>query len=206
MSELVLTLSDAGHLFNAPPANPLSRSDSESLGISGFQHLLNLLHMERALQRAGTLRLLLPPAQASKTSNEQTTLALHRLADLRLQQERRELNNTYRYGWRVFLLAFVALAICLALSSLFGSEYTEGMRPHLRKTLEYSFEIVGWVLMWHPIEVLLFTPITIRMRMRPLRTLSRIDVVVASDESAQGVSTTTDSDALTRITTVSPTL
>ena len=206
MSELVLTLSDAGHLFNAPAANPLSRSDSESLGISGFQHLLNLLHMERNRQRASTLRLFLPPDKAAKTSNEHATLALHRLAELRLEQEQRELCNTYRYGWRVFLLAFVALAICLALSSLFGSEITEGMRPHLRKTLEYSFEIIGWVMMWHPIEVLLFTPITIRMRMRPLRTLSKIYVVVASDESAQGVSTSTDSAELTRITTVSPTL
>ena len=206
MSELVLTLSDAGHLFNAPPVNPLSRSESESLGISGFQQLLNLLHMERDRQRASTLRLLLPPDKVLKASNEQITLALHRLADLRLQQEQRELRNTYRYGWRVFLLAFIALAVCLSLSSLFGSAYTESMRPHLRKTLEYSFEIIGWVLMWHPIEVLLFTPISIRMRMRPLRTLAKIYVVVSADESAQGVSTTTDSAALTRITTVSPTL
>jgi hypothetical protein len=109
---------------------------------------------------------------------------LHRLADLRLQQEQRELRNTYRYGWRVFCLAFIALAICLALSSLFGSEYTAGMRPHLRKTLEYSFEIIGWVLMWHPIEVLLYTPTAIRMRMRPLRTLSRMYVIVSADQSA----------------------
>jgi len=180
--ELLLALSDPGQLFNAPEIDPLSRSDAQSLGVSGFQHLLSLLNMDKKRQSARTLRLLLPPDQASKTQNEQITHALHRLAELRIEQQRRELSNTYRYGWRIFGLAFVALAICLALSSLFASEFTEGMRPHLRKTLEYSFEIIGWVLMWHPIEVLLYTPLAIRNQIAALRTLSRVYVTVQADE------------------------
>ena len=38
--------------------------------------------------------------------------------------------------------------------SLFASELTAGLRPLLRKTLEYGLEIVGWVMLWYPIEVL----------------------------------------------------
>src|SRR5262245_26919392 len=139
--ELALALTDPAHLFTAPQANPLSTSDAEALGVSGIEYLLNLLHMDKRKQRAQELLLSLPPDKVPPSLGDETTRALHRYAGLRIERERRELRNTYRYGWKVTGVALVLLAICLALSSLFASEITEGMRPHLRKTLEYSFEI-----------------------------------------------------------------
>ena len=52
------------------------------------------------------------------------------------------------------------------------------MRPLLRKTLEYGFEIMGWVLLWHPIDVLVFTPLDIRYRIHALQTLASVNVVI----------------------------
>jgi len=75
-------------------------------------------------------------------------------------------------------LAFVLLAICLALASLFASELTEGMRPLVRTTFEYGFEIIGWVILWHPVDVLVFSPMAIRARIAALRTLAAVEVTV----------------------------
>jgi hypothetical protein len=91
---------------------------------------------------------------------------------------RLELRQNFRYGWRVAGVAVILLAICLAISSVFTSELTEGMRPHLRTTLEYSFEIIGWVLLWHPVDVLVFVPLPLRYRIRALHALVAMDVVV----------------------------
>src|SRR5262249_31522655 len=156
--ELMLALTDLSHLFNALRVEPLSRSPTEVLGVSGVDYLLNQLHMDKRRLQARTLTLLLPLEKISSASAEQVTRALHRVAELRLERERAELRNTYRYGWKVTGLALIMLAVCLALSHVFTSEWTEWMRPLTRTMFEYGFEIIGWVLLWHPIDVLAFVP------------------------------------------------
>jgi hypothetical protein len=183
--ELKLVLSDASHLFVAPPPNPLAPGAAEALGIAGVDHLLGQLHLDKQKQRARTLVLLLPPEKVPETSPEQQALALHRQARWRLQEQERLLRNAYRYGWRVAGMALLLLAICLGISSVFASEITANMRPLIRKTFEYGFEIVGWVIMWHPIDVLGFVPLEIRSRIKALKTLAALDIVVRPNASPQ---------------------
>jgi len=176
--ELVLSLTDVAHMFNAPGIDPLSPSPTEALGTSGVEYLLELLNADKQRQRARTLVLLMPPDKALPTLTEPTSRSLRRHVEWRLEQLLLELRNTYRYGWKVAGLAIVILAICLGLSSIFASDITEGMRPLVRTTFEYGFEIIGWVILWHPIEVLAFAPLAIRSRITALRALARMDVVV----------------------------
>ena len=175
--ELTLVLGDVAQLFVAPPANPLSPSPAEALGVAGVEYLLSRLHLDRKKQQARELVLLLPPEKASSADAERLTLALHRQTELRIEDQRRELRNTYRYGWRVAGLALILLASCLAISHFFASDFTEGMRPLIRKTFEYGFEIIGWVILWHPADVLVFSPLAIRSRLRALKTLASIKVI-----------------------------
>jgi hypothetical protein len=179
--EIVLPLSEIAHLFNAPTVEPLSRSPPEVLGVSGVDYLLSLLHLDKKTQQARKLSILLPSAKTSPTLAAQTTRALHRLAEWRIEQQRRELRDTYRYGWKAAGIAVVILAVCLAFSSLFTSDLTEGMRPLLRMTFEYGFEIIGWVILWHPIDVLVFAPLAIRSRIAALQTLAAVEVVTVPD-------------------------
>jgi hypothetical protein len=176
--ELDLVLSDTSHLLVAPAANPLSLSAVEARGIAGIEYLLGELHMDKQKQRARTLVLLLPPEKVPMANAQQIALALHRHAEWRLEDQRRELRNTYRYGWRVSGVALLLLAICLGLSSVFASEITEGMRPLIRKTFEYGFEIIGWVILWHPVDLLGFAPLAIRSRIAALNTLASINVEI----------------------------
>jgi hypothetical protein len=180
--ELVIPLSHPDHLFNPPRIDPMSRCPAEVLGVSGVEHLLGQLHLNRQRQAVPTLVLLLPPDKASPALAEPTTLALHRYAAARIEENRRTLSKTYRYGWRATGVAVVVLAICLALSHLFASEWTNWMGPLLRKTFEYGFEIVGWVMLWHPIDVLGFTPLGIRAQMRALQALQRMSVIIRADQ------------------------
>jgi hypothetical protein len=185
-SELILPLSDLSHLFNAPPqVDPSSPSPAEVLGTSGVDYALSLLHLNKLMQRdTSTLALLLPPRDAQAATPQQVQANLRRLIDFRIERERRELRNTYRYGWKVAGIAFIALALCLGMSSLFSSQMTENMRPLLRKTLEYGFEIVGWVMLWHPIDVLGYTPLAIRSRIRAMEALGAMEVVIRTQEPA----------------------
>jgi len=178
--ELVMTLTDPAHLFNAPPADPLSPSPIEALGIAGVDHLLSRLHMDKKLLRLRKLALVFPAQNVPEDGGERIMLALHRQVELRLAEQRRELRNTYRNGWRALMIAVGLLAISLAISSIFASDFTEGMRPLIRKTFEYGFEIIGWVILWHPVDVIVFEPLTMRWRIKSLQALAAMQVVVRS--------------------------
>jgi hypothetical protein len=175
--ELVLPLADVAHLFSVPPADPLAASPTQVLSTSGVDYLLGVLRAEPP-RRPRTLALLLPADETTPELTERTTRALRRHAELRIEVEKRELRALFWSGWRVAALAILLLAICLGLSSIFTSPLTESMGPLLRKTFEYGFEITGWVILWHPIDLLVFAPMAYRSRIRALRKLGSCEVVI----------------------------
>lgn len=176
--EFELSLNEISDLFNAPRVDPFSQGPLEGCGVSGVDHLLSLLHMDKTLQQASLLTLVLPAEKAAARTAESVTGALRRHVQLRMAREQGELRNSYRYGWRAAGFSLIMLAICLGLSALFASELTEWMRPLLRRTLEAGFEISGWVVLWHPVEVLVFAPVAIRVRLAALRTLAAMNVAI----------------------------
>jgi hypothetical protein len=180
---LRLPLHTITHLFNAPPVDPLSPSPPEVLGISGAQYVLSQLETRRQV-KAETLHLIVPDSEITPDAAERTQQALRRYALFRIQEQQALAREARRRGWRVTAAAVVLLAFFLTLSNLFASEVTEGMRPLLRKTLEYGFEIVGWVMLWHPIEALVFEPIAIKHKITALRRLMELRVAVESGDAA----------------------
>jgi hypothetical protein len=182
VEEIVLPLSDIAHLFNAPRVDPLSRSPAEILGVSGADYLLAQLNSDRKKPPAGRVVLELPVDEVSQSVIDHTRTGLERLAEWRIDEKRKELRTTYRYGARVAGIAIILLAACIAISTLFRSDITEGIRPIIRTTLEYGFEIIGWVILWHPVDVLVFVPVGIRGQIRTLKNLQRIEVVFRAVE------------------------
>jgi hypothetical protein len=179
---LLLLMRDLAQHFNPPPVDPLSPSPPEVLGISGAQYVLRQLETRRHV-KAETLHLVLPDGKLAPALADRTRQALERYAQYRIQEQEALARETRRRGLRVTVAALALLAFFLSLSNLFASDITEGMRPLLRKTLEYGFEIVGWVMLWHPIEALVFEPITIKHKVTALRRLMDLRVVESRETS-----------------------
>jgi hypothetical protein len=180
---LQLPMRDVAHLFNAPPVDPLSPGLPEVLGISGVEYVLQQLETKRPV-KLKSVRLVVPEGKFSPALAGETEHALRRYAESRIPQQQTLVRETRRHGWRLTAFAIVLLAFFLALSSLFASDLTAGLRPLLRKTLEYGFEIVGWVMLWYPIEVLVFQPIAIKSRIKALRRLMELRVVAKAGGAA----------------------
>jgi hypothetical protein len=157
--------------------DPASVGVPEILGVAGVEYLLQRLEMVRG-RGPTTLRLVLPAAKVIPGVAEQSEAALRSFAEWRIEQQRLAIRETRRHGWRLTLAAVLLLAVFIGLSTVFASELTAGMRPLLRKTFEYGFEIVGWVMLWYPIEVLVFQPIALKARMAALRRLMGLRVIV----------------------------
>ena len=174
---LELALRNIAHLFNAPAVDPLSPALPEVLGVSGVEYVLKQLEIKRPVKLT-TVQIVVPESTFSPDLAGQAEHALKRYAQCRIPEQEILVRETRRHGWRLTAVATVLLAFFLALSSLFASAWAEGLRPLPRKTLEYGFEIVGWVMLWYPIEVLVFHPIEIKRRIRALRRLMELRVVV----------------------------
>ena len=179
----LLPMRDMAHMFNSPPVDPSSPSPPEIMGVSGAKYLLQQLETKRRV-KVETLLLVLPDNQVRPGLSDQTRQALQRYAQYRIQEQQALARETRRRGWRVTVAALVLLAFFLTLANFFASEATEGMRPLLRQTLEYGFEIVGWVMLWHPIEALVFEPIAIRHKITALQRLMQLQVVVEPGDAA----------------------
>ena len=171
---LLLPITDPKHLFNTPSVDPLSKGLPEILGVSGVEYLLDQLrHGNRS-----TLRLILPEREIIPGLAEQIQQALRRFAESRIQQQQTLMRETRRRGWKVTGAALIVLAIFLSLSSLFASEMAQVIPSLLRKTLEYGFEIIGWVMLWRPIEILVFEPIALRDNIAALQKLAELRVLI----------------------------
>jgi len=171
---LLLPITDLTHLFNTPHCGLTLQGLPEILGVSGVEYLLDQLrHANRS-----TLRLILPEREIIPGLAEQIQQALRRFAESRIQQQQTLIRETRRRGWKVTGAALIVLAIFLSLSSLFASEMAQVIPSLLRKTLEYGFEIIGWVMLWRPIEILVFEPIALRDTIVALRKLAELRVLI----------------------------
>jgi len=171
---LLLPIRDLSQLFNAPLIDPLSPALPEVFGVSGVEYLLQQLEIKRPIKLT-RVQVILPEGFSADVAS-QARNALRSYAETRIAQQRTMVRETRRNGWRLTGYAVLLLAFFLALSSLFASELTEGLRPLIRKTFEYGFEIIGWVMLWDPIEVLVFQPISIKSRIKALRQLLELEV------------------------------
>lgn len=86
----------------------------------------------------------------------------------RIAANRDLIRQVRRIGWRVLGICTLALGAILALSWALLNDTLLGPPGALRTLLGEAFVIVGWVVMWRPIELLIFDPLRPAMETRLL--------------------------------------
>jgi hypothetical protein len=85
-----------------------------------------------------------------------------------------DLRANFRLGLRTLLVALIILMTCLGLSTLF--EYLP-FRIFQSALIE-GFVIIGWVILWHPIEILVFDWWPISEKKHKLERLAKGEIIV----------------------------
>jgi hypothetical protein len=124
---------------------------------------------------AGRFRIVVHLAQPCAPGEiEQAVHAHFEQALARTQRRRRE---QLRSGWIALAVAAVAVIVLMGLGEVVAKSVAGTLGSGLREAIVIS----GWVLMWRPIEVLIYDGIPWRRERRVLRALreARIDVRTA---------------------------
>jgi hypothetical protein len=153
--DIVMELSSISHLFNAPEVNPFSNNELEIMGESALARLLRQLESQ-PLNRRMCLTLLLPVEQIKPDLEQEVLKAMNQYCCLNIKNNKVKLQILRQFCWRSLLNGLTFLAVCLLLSNLFHGQSLSFVPEFIRSIFSEGFTIIGWVALWHPVEIVLY--------------------------------------------------
>lgn len=136
--------------------------------------------VEGARDRAArTIRIVVRLAQPCAPG--QVEQAVHAHFEQALARAHRRRREQRRIGWLALAIAAVAVVVLTGL----GEPVARNVGGTLGSGLREALVISGWVLMWRPIEVLIYEGIPWRRERRVLRALRDASIDVRASEAAR---------------------
>jgi len=176
--EFVVQVAEVAHLFIAPDTDPLAQHEGEVIGEPALRRVVRRLMAAGDLGTGGKLVVLLPAAKIEPRLAESIRAALVRFCTLKLDDNDAELRIMRREAGRLLLRGLLILALCMALSSLFRGDTITFLPPLIRNALGEGFNVIGWVMLWRPVETYVFNPLPIRASSAALRFLRSLQVEI----------------------------
>jgi len=176
--ELVVQVAEISDLFTAPDTDRLAQYEGEVMGEPALLRVVRRLMAARKIDDSARLVVLLPADKIEPGLAERARAALTRYCTLKLEDNDAQLRITRREAARLLLRGLLILAICVALSSLFRSDAITFLPPFLKNTLGEGFNVIGWVMLWRPVEAYFFEPLPIRRSSAVHRFLSSLHLEI----------------------------
>jgi hypothetical protein len=171
---MTLHLSGLRYLFEAPAIDPMAGSH---LGRSGLDEVMLRLKREK-LPRNARLELTVraPAAEVGTEAAEKVQQALAAHLQARIESEEDGLHFLRRETAQSLRVGGLFLVVCLVLSA-FVDRMTF-LSPFLQSLAGESLVIAGWVGLWHPLDLLLYSSWPNRYRIGLLKHLQGASVSV----------------------------
>jgi hypothetical protein len=184
---LVVRVAKIEHLFVAPDTDPLAQNEGEVMGEPALMRVVRRLMAAHAMTGTRKLVVLLPADRIAPGLTERAQAALRRYCALKLEDNEAQLHVLRRQAGRLLLRGMLILAVCVGLSSLFQSELIVFLPPLLKSALGEGFNVIGWVMLWRPVETYFFDPLPIRSSSEVHRFLSSLQLEIRAQGTAGGV-------------------
>lgn len=174
---MTLSLAEARYLFEAPALDPMAGSH---LGQSGVDMVLQRLKRQKLPRETPlALSIRLPTAQAGADSEAQLQAALSAYTAAQIASEEDGLKLLRRETGQSLRVGGLFLAVCLTLSALV--DLFTFLPPFAQTLLRESLVIAGWVGLWHPLDLLLYSWWPARFRIGLLNRLKTARVQLQPD-------------------------
>jgi hypothetical protein len=177
--DIVIRLDSIDQLFNAPDINPFSNEEVDVLGEPALLRAVRRLLAQRIRDWMGMRLILeLPDDQITPGLEEETEKALRRYSDAKIEDN----NLTIRLGRTRSLigLGMVTLIsiVVIALAYLLFNTVFAGAPDSVKTLVAASVSVFVWVILWDPMEKLLFDWVQPYMENNILRRLPALDIVI----------------------------
>lgn len=173
-NQLTVRVRALDDLFVAGEPKPF---DEEPNYWPALEHIYRTIKPKR-LGRPTRLTVIVPAAEGKQGLAAQTSAAIRRWSELRIEEARSEIAFHRKEGVAKLLLGMLFLAICLGLQQ--AAEEATFLPDFLQVFLAAGFEILGWVVLWTPIAIFLYDWWPHRQDIGVYEHIANMDVEVVS--------------------------
>ncbi len=177
--DVILKLNTIDELFNAPDVNPFSENDIDVLGEAALPHAVRQM-LARRIRHWHEARLViqLPPGQIMPDLQAQTKAAVRRYCTAKIEDNRLTIRlSRMRSAIGLGLVTLISVVVIVVAWLLFNTVFTAASDT-IRAVVAASISVFVWVILWDPMEKLIFDWVTPALENRNLRGIMDMDLVI----------------------------
>lgn len=176
---VVLELDSVSQLFNSFDANPFSDREDVALGDAGLDRLLTRVQLNPR-RRAAELIIRLPAAEITPDLAARLDRALDRYCQARIEENHLQVRlSRQQHAVGMVVVTVLVLAVMLA-AYLLSVTLWAGASDTAKALVAASISVFAWVILWDPLEALLFDWAPPARENRALAHIMEMRVVVES--------------------------
>jgi hypothetical protein len=176
--DVILKLNTIGELFNAPDVNPFSENEIDVLGEAALPHAVRQM-LARRIRHWHEARLViqLPPDQITPDLPAQTRAAVRRYCAAKIEDNRLTIRlSRVRSAIGLIIVTVISIAVIAVAWFLFNTIFSP--RSDAAVVVAASISVFVWVILWNPMDKLLFDWVTPALENRNLRGIMDMELVI----------------------------
>ena len=182
--DIVIRLDSIDQLFNAPDINPFSDEEVDVLGEPALLRAVRRLQTHRIRNWEGVkLTLELPPDQITPNLEARTQEALSRYCAAKIEDNHLTIRLSRIRSLIGLGMVTVISIVVMGLAYLLFNSLFAGASDTVKGIVAASVSVFVWVILWDPMESLLFNWVEPRLENNILRKLQRVDIVIRPKSS-----------------------
>ena len=177
--DVVLKLNAIDELFNAPEVNPFSGNEIEVLGEAALMRAARRM-LARRVRHWHDARLViqLPPDQITPDLQAQTQAAIQRYCTAKIEDNRITIHLSRIRSAIGLAVVTVISALVILIGLLLFNTIFAGLPSEVGALVAACISVFVWVMLWDPMEKLLFDWVSPAMENRILRGIMGMTIVV----------------------------
>jgi hypothetical protein len=178
---VVLEVETVDQIFNSSDANPFSEHEGAALGEAALDHLLTRLQLQ-PLQDWGNAQLVvrLPADQITPDLEPRLGAAIGRYCRARIEENDLQVRlSRQQHTVGMVVVVVLVLAVIVIAYLLFTTVWV-GASDTVKTLVAASISVFAWVILWDPLEALLFDWAAPARENRALAHITDMHVVVQS--------------------------
>ncbi len=178
--DVVLKLNTIGELFNAPDVNPFAENEIDVLGEAALLNAARQM-LARRIRHWHEARLIiqLPPDQITPELQAQTQTAVRRYCTAKIADNQLTIRlSRIRSAIGLAVVTIISLAVMGVAWLLFSTILAAQAGSTIAALVVASISVFVWVILWDPMEKLIFDWVSPALENRILRGIMNMDLVV----------------------------
>ena len=177
--DVVLKLNTIDELFNAPDVNPFAENEIDVLGEAALPHAVRQMLARRLRHwHAARLVIQLPPDQITPDLQARTQAAVRRFCTAKIEDNRLTIRlSRVRSAIGLAMVTIISVVVIVVAWLLFKTIFA-AVSDTVGVVVAASISVFVWVILWDPMEKLIFDWVTPALENRNLRGIMDMDLVI----------------------------